>query len=190
VSRNERIVHATPQQIFDVLADPRGYAYWVIGSIEIRDADADWPRKGSKFHHTVGAGPLRLKDHTVVEEVEPQRFLQIQAKTRPFGKSRVKLELEPVDGGSKVTMIEDPADTATAFLYQPLTHLLMRGRNLKSLERLAELAEGRRPMPGEEPGAPVRTVQGPGAVLNPEIAERRRNGGALSALTRRLRLRR
>jgi hypothetical protein len=41
-------------------------------------------------------------------------------------------------------MIEDAADPLTAFVFNPLTHLLVRGRNEKSLERLAELAEGRK----------------------------------------------
>lgn len=61
--------------------------------------------------------------------------------------------MEQAEGGTRVTMIEDPADTVTAFLFQPLTHLLTRARNVRSLERLAELAECRRPMPGDADGA-------------------------------------
>ena len=38
-------------------------------------------------------------------------------------------------------MVEDPADPLTTFVFNPLTHLLVRGRNAESLRRLKELAE-------------------------------------------------
>lgn len=184
MARNQRIIDASPEAVFDVLSDPRSYAYWVVGSMGIRDADEGWPAQGTRIHHTVGIGPLRIRDYSVVEEVRPGRFLQLQAKTRPMGKASVELELERADGGTRVTMIESPADAATAFVFQPLTHLLMRARNVRSLERLAELAEGRRPMPGEEAGA----TSFEGGVENPD-RERRRGGtgralaqGALSGV--------
>ena len=70
-------------------------------------------------------------------------------------------------------MIEDPADTASALMFNPLTHLLVRGRNERSLDRLAEFAEGRTPIPGDETGAPHRTLHGNGGVQNPAARERR-----------------
>ena len=173
MAHNERLIEASPQAVFDVLADPRGYAYWVIGSMEVREADDDWPRRGSRFHHTVGIGPLRVKDHTRVEEVRPGHFLQLETKARPLGNARVKLQLEPEGNSTKVTMVEDPADKPTAFVFMPLTHLLMRKRNVRSLDRLAELAEGRLPMPGDEPGGSATTTDGPGSVENPNVRKRR-----------------
>ena len=177
------MIAAAPQAVFDVLSDPRGYAYWVLGSMEIRGADADWPQVGSRFHHTLGLGPLRLRDHTEVEELRPGRFLQLVAHARWLGSARIKLEIERVDGGTRVTMIEDPADTRTAFVFQPLTHLLVRARNVPSLDRLAELAEGRRPVPGDEPGAPATSLAGPGNVENPKMRERRAPLRAFSSAT-------
>lgn len=173
MARNEHLVHVSPEAVFDVLADPRGYAYWVVGSEEIRDADASWPGRGSRFHHTVKIGPLRLKDDSEVEDVRPGRFLQLKVKGRPFGTARVKIELQPAQDGTLVTMIEDPADRASALVFLPLTHLLVRGRNVRSLERLAQLAEGRVPIPGMEPGAPNRVLHGNGSVQNPIVRARR-----------------
>jgi len=53
----------------------------------------------------------------------------------------VTLEIVPTAGGSTVTMIEDPGDNLTALLFNPLTHVAVRGRNVESLDRLRELAE-------------------------------------------------
>jgi uncharacterized protein YndB with AHSA1/START domain len=144
MARTARRIAASPDRIFEVLSDPQSYGYWVVGSKEIRDADRDWPSPGSRIHHTVGFGPLTIKDHTVVEEVSRPRRLKLRAKARPLGTARVTLELVPQDGHTQVTMIEDAADPLTAFVFNPLTHLLVRGRNEKSLERLAELAERKR----------------------------------------------
>lgn len=157
MSRNDMFVDAPPDAVFDVLADARSYAYWVIGADRIRAVDDSWPAPGSSFHHVVGVGPVKIRDHTRVEEIERPRLLQLKAKARPFGTARVRLELEPERGGTRVTMVEDPADSLTAFVFSPLTHLLVRGRNRWSLARLKELAEGKAPMPSGPP-----PVSGPG----------------------------
>jgi uncharacterized protein YndB with AHSA1/START domain len=172
MAHTERLIRASPSAVFEVLSDPRAYAYWVIGSREIRDADPDWPRPGSRFGHTVNMGPLRVRDHTKVEELEPDRRLQLKAKARPFGTARINIELAPVGDGTRVTIVEQAADAPSAFLFQPLTHLLVQRRNLRSLDRLAELAEGRMPMPGDEQEAPARWPGPAGAVINPTLHAR------------------
>jgi len=117
----------------------------VVGSKYIRDADKNWPAKGSRFHHAVGFGPLTIKDHSEVEVVDRPTYLQLRVKARPLGTGRVKLTMEPLSGNrTHVTMVEDAADPLTAFLFNPVTHLLVRGRNEESLSRLAELAERKR----------------------------------------------
>lgn len=173
MARNEHLVRASPAAVFGVLADPRSYAYWVVGSQEIRDADTSWPRTGSRFHHTVKLGPLRIKDDSRVEDVEPDRFLQLKVRGRPLGTARVKLELEEADGGTRVTMTEDPADAFARLMFTPLTHRLVHGRNVRSLHRLADLVEGRVAIPGDEPQAGTRTPHGDGRVENPIARERR-----------------
>ncbi len=148
--RNRCHIDASPRRVFAVLADPRSYAYWVVGSRRIRDADDDWPAVGSAFHHAVGVGPLQIKDHTVVEAVRPPRLLQIKAKARPLGTARVTLELRRRGRGTEVTMTEEPGDLATTLVFNPLTRLLVRGRNEWSLERLKDLAEGSVEIPDED----------------------------------------
>jgi Polyketide cyclase / dehydrase and lipid transport len=173
MARNEQLMQASPDAVFAVLADPRSYAYWVVGSREIRDADMRWPALGSHFHHTVKLGPLSLKDHSLVEDVEPGRFLQLKVKGRPLGTARVRLELDGADGGTRVTMTEDPADRFSRLMFTPLTHRLVHARNVRSLDRLAELAEGRAAIPGEEPTQSARSVYGEDTITNPASRVRR-----------------
>jgi hypothetical protein len=71
-------------------------------------------------------------------------MIELRAKARPLGTASVRLDLEPEGAGTRVRMREDAGDALTAFVFNPLTHLLVRGRNEKSLSRLAELAERKR----------------------------------------------
>ena len=143
MARNERLIPASPERVFAVLSDPDSYGHWVVGSDTIRDADPDWPRVGSRFHHRVGVGPFKLNDHTEVIAMEPDRRLELHAKARPLGTAHVVLDLERRGGGTNVTMIEDAGDRLTRLVFNPLTHFLVRRRNDESLRRLEELAVGR-----------------------------------------------
>ncbi|HWI71460.1 MAG TPA: SRPBCC domain-containing protein [Baekduia sp.] len=140
MSRNQRLIPASPERVFAVLADPGSYAYWVVGSDVVRDADPDWPAVGTRFHHRVGWGPLKIDDHTEVIAADPPHRLELHAKARPLGTAHVVLELERRGGGTLVTMVEDAGDRLTRLVFFGLTHLLVRRRNQESLRRLEELA--------------------------------------------------
>jgi uncharacterized protein YndB with AHSA1/START domain len=129
-----------PEAVWTVLSTPAGYGYWVVGSKHIRDADAAFPAVGTKLHHTIGVGPLTLSDHTEVLEAEPPRRLKLRAKGRPIGTASVELVLEPRDGGTDVSIVEDPDQLYTPLKYNPLLQLATRVRNAESLMRLEELA--------------------------------------------------
>lgn len=140
MARNERIIPASPERVFAVLSNPDSYGHWVVGSDKIRDADAAWPAVGTRFHHRVGVGPLKINDHTEVMAMEPDRRLALHARARPLGTASVELELERRGGGTLVTMVEGPGDRLTRLLFNPLTHYFVRRRNDESLRRLEELA--------------------------------------------------
>ena len=140
---NRTHIDAPPERVFAVLADWRAYAEWVVGSRLMRGVDPGFPAAGTRFHHQVGIGPLHLNDHSEVLEVDQPHRLVLHAKARPFGTAIVDLTLEATDRGTDVTLREDPGDRLSALLFQPLTHLLVRGRNTESLRRLKELAERR-----------------------------------------------
>ena len=140
---NEIHIEAPPERVFAVLADWRSYGDWVVGSRYIRGADPGFPAAGTRFHHQVGIGPLNMNDHTEVVEVDQPRKLILRAKVRPLGTALVDMDLQPANGGTKVVMREDPGDPMTALVFQPITHLLVRGRNVEALQRLKGLAEDR-----------------------------------------------
>ncbi len=163
----EAHVDASAERCFDVLCDPRSYAYWVLGSRQIRDADADWPAVGSKLHHTVAAG---IQDHTEVEEVVPNRKLRLRAKVRPLGTAMVTVTMRPEDGGTTLCLEEGPADLASRLLFNPVADKLLHARNEVSIDRLRKLAEETVTIPPE--------VQLPVSVAEVEAANEEPNDRA------------
>ena len=140
MARNERYIPVAPRTVFDVLADPRQYGYVVVGSKNIRDWDERWPNEGAEFHHSVGYGPINVKDRTEVVGVDPPRRLELIARGRPLGKARVTFELKGAGGGTQVTMVEDPLIPKAVHMMLPGFHLFTRVRNRETLRRLAEVA--------------------------------------------------
>jgi uncharacterized protein YndB with AHSA1/START domain len=141
VATTRTLIEATPDRVFDILADPEAYADWVVGSSVIRDADASWPAVGARFHHKVGVWPLRVKDNTKVIAVDRPHRLKIHARARPLGTACVELVMEPRADGTQITMYETAGDTLSRLLMNPLTDWLIHLRNVESLRRLKRIAE-------------------------------------------------
>lgn len=152
MATNDTHVDATPEQVFEVLCIPRHYPDWVVGAKDFRGADPDWPAVGTKFHHSVGAGPLTIKDNTEVLEVEPDRRLVLQARTRPMGTARVELTLHPEAGGTRIVMKEGPGDAMSRLVFNPVADLLLKGRNVEALRRLSRLIDEHVRRPAGSPG--------------------------------------
>ena len=141
VATTRTVIGATRERVFEILADPSTYADWVVGSSEIRDADAEWPAVGSCFHHSVGVGPFRIKDNTKVIGVDRPRMLRMHARARPLGTACVELDLESEADGTHVTMYETAGDPLSRLAINPLTDWLVHLRNVESLRRLKRIAE-------------------------------------------------
>jgi uncharacterized protein YndB with AHSA1/START domain len=140
MARNERYIPTSPQSVFDVLADPRQFGYIVVGSKEIRDWDRTWPAQGAEFHHTVGYGPFNVKDRTYVAEADPPHRIELIARALPLGKAKVTFELTPVNGGTRVAVVEDPLVPKLLHLLMPPVHALTLVRNRETLRRLEKVA--------------------------------------------------
>ena len=138
-----REIDASPELVFAILADGWLYASWVVGAARIREVDADWPADGSCLHHSVGVWPALLSDNTEVEKSDPPRLLQLRARAWPSGEARVRFDIEPVDGRSRVTITERVVAGPARLIPKPVEESLLTWRNQETLRRLSYLAEGR-----------------------------------------------
>jgi NAD(P)-dependent dehydrogenase (short-subunit alcohol dehydrogenase family)/uncharacterized protein YndB with AHSA1/START domain len=144
MARNRIHIDAPPPSVFAVLADAERYPEWVVGAAEIRDQEGHFPEPGSRFHHSVKVGLLKLNDHTEVVDVDPPSRIVLEAKARPLGTARISIELSESDGGTNVLMEERPGDRLTALVADnPVADLALRLRNAEALSRLKRVVEGK-----------------------------------------------
>lgn len=143
MSVTTRVMKCSPERVFDVLSDGWMYASWVVGASRIREVDDDWPALGSRLHHSVGAWPALLDDNTEVEDVDPPRMLQLRARAWPGGEAVVRIEIEALGAGSRVTITERVVAGPARLVPKPLEEGILTRRNTESLLRLAYLAERR-----------------------------------------------
>lgn len=136
----EKWVPAGVQDVWAVLADPRAYAFWVVGSHDIRAADDEWPQPGSKFWHTQGHGPIKLRDDTKVLECVPEQRLRLEVRVRPFVIADVVLELRPLRDGTCVTITETVHGGLLGVVPNIVQAPFMSLRNADALRRLAAMA--------------------------------------------------
>src|SRR3954469_10238468 len=101
-------LRATPREVSALLAAGGRYPVWVVGASHVRAVEAGWPAVGTRIHHSSGSWPVLLKDETRVELCEPPNRMVLLARGRPWGEARVDLRLTEQDGGTLVTLDEEP----------------------------------------------------------------------------------
>ena len=137
-----RVIAASPQQVFAVLADGWAYSNWVTGTSHMRAVEAAWPAVGSRIHHAAGVWPAAARDETAVEAASEGR-LELTARSRPFGEARVIIELTAEGASTRVDMSENPTAGPAKRLHNPATEALLNRRNVASLARLVAIVERR-----------------------------------------------
>jgi uncharacterized protein YndB with AHSA1/START domain len=134
-------ISTPPERVFEVLSDARCYPEWVVGTQDVKGADEGFPAVGQSFYPRVGLGPVVVDGKTtVMESARPSRLV-LRARAYPVADAVVTLDLADADGGTFVTMREDPAGAAPLRLAQRLGEPILRRRNEASLRRLKDLAE-------------------------------------------------
>ncbi|HEX7165702.1 MAG TPA: SRPBCC family protein [Acidimicrobiales bacterium] len=143
MAENSTTIDATPEQVFEVLLDAWTYKDWVVGCDEIRGVDADWPAVGSRFHHTVGAGPAKTDDTTKIVDVDAPRRLLLEARARPAGIAKVEFVVEPEGDGARITIEEELIDGPAEKLPTSVADVGLKLRNAETLRRLRSVVEER-----------------------------------------------
>jgi uncharacterized protein YndB with AHSA1/START domain len=137
-----RVIDASPEEIFAVLTDASLHS--VIdgsGSVKSSRGASEPLRMGSKFGMNMRLGVPYTITNTVVE-YEPNRVIA----WRHVGRHRWRYELEPVDGGTKVT---ETFDWSTALVPKAIELVGYPARHEPgieaTLERLDAYVTNRRP---------------------------------------------
>ncbi|MFB7949096.1 SRPBCC domain-containing protein [Kitasatospora phosalacinea] len=146
MAQRQRLIGCPPEQVWDVLANARSYAQWVVGTQDVLDADEHWPEVGARLRFRVGLGPAALEDTCVVRICEPGRRLELEAAAAPLGTARIAFSLVPWGGHTLLLLDEHPLRGLGARLESPLTELVLHLRNRRLLTNLARNAA--RPSPG------------------------------------------
>ncbi|MBV9831292.1 MAG: SRPBCC family protein [Marmoricola sp.] len=143
MSSVERVMHASPETVWEVLSDGWLYPLWVVGATRMRDVDRTWPGEGAQLHHSVGTWPVVIDDDTTVLESRPRELLRLEAKAWPGGSAHVALHLEAHPEGTLVRIEEDvikgPGKLMPAVLRLPV----LTWRNTETMRRLAYIVERR-----------------------------------------------
>jgi len=142
--QRSKIISASPERVFAVLADGWSYASWVVGASHVRDVDDGWPATGTRIHHQVGPWPLHIKDQTSVHAVVAGQMLELHARAWPLGEAKVRLDLEPVNAATRVTLSYDLIAGVGRFVPGPVQSVLLGPRSAEMLARLDDIAVRRR----------------------------------------------
>ncbi|MFM8847013.1 MAG: SRPBCC family protein [Actinomycetota bacterium] len=129
-------VNATPQQIFDLLADPSKHGE-IDGSGSVQNAQSSAPTRlalGAKFGMDMKIGVKYKITNEVVEFDEPRRIAW-----RHFGGHVWRYILEPVEGGTMVTEEFDWNTSKSQLMMRVMNYPAKNRQSIeKTLQRLAE----------------------------------------------------
>lgn len=130
-----RVVPAPPEEIFDLLADPRRHGE-IDGSGSVQGVLPDTPERlslGAKFGMQMKVGlPYKIKNE-VVEFDEGRRLAW-----RHFGHHVWRYELEPVEGGTEVTETFDWGPSRAPRFYELMSYPEKNKKSMEAtLDRLA-----------------------------------------------------
>lgn len=137
-----RVIAAPPAAIFDLLASPAGHAR-IDGSGSVRAAAPAGPERlslGAKFGMKMKLGIPYTITNEVVEFDEDRRIAW-----RHFGRHVWRYELEPVEGGTKVTETFDWSGAiwpkGIELMGYPHKHPAAMQRTLERIEQLVTEAD-------------------------------------------------
>jgi uncharacterized protein YndB with AHSA1/START domain len=145
-----KLISASPEEVWAVLADGTRYADWVVGTSGSRPVAGDWPALDAEIEYTVEAGPWTLAGRTVVRRVEPGTLLELEADSGKLGTARIALELRPWGRETLVVLDEHPLRGPGGAVHNAAVDALAQLRHRCMLGRLADVVERDAARPRQE----------------------------------------
>jgi uncharacterized protein YndB with AHSA1/START domain len=142
VARTTVRIPAPLEAVWATIIDPTSYPEWLIGADHMRDVDDAWPAVGARFHHTVGFGPLKVRDHSTLRAIEPMHRLVLGVRATVVVQAEVTFRLRQVGDETELELQEEP-DNRAGELLRPVLDPMTHGRNQLSLERLRDVVARR-----------------------------------------------
>jgi uncharacterized protein YndB with AHSA1/START domain len=132
-------IPASPEEVYDVLADPETYPSWLAGAQRIRHVDPAFPAPGASFDHEVGPSEeVTVADDSVALRARRPERLDLEVHAGPMT-GRVEFHLRPVADGTEVRMREELRGLLRAAM--PLVRPFLDVRNRASLANLRDLGD-------------------------------------------------
>ncbi|QJT06109.1 SRPBCC family protein [Streptomyces asoensis] len=160
-----QLVKASPQAVWDVLADGDRYAEWVVGTSSTREMTGEWPHVDAKIAYAVRVGPVSLANETVVRRCEEPDVLELEARAGVLGTARIAFELRPWGRHCLVILDEHPLQGVGGLLHNAGVEVVTQIRHRALLGRLAKVCEseargGRSDGPRRTPAAARAHAEG------------------------------
>lgn len=162
---NQLDIRATPDEVFEVLADGWNYTAWVVGAKAITHVDAAFPLVGSRFGNRVRNGFRGIDGVTEVVASDRPRTLRLRASVGQVADADISFALRPIAGGTLVTMHEVPVGDRPFSVIGRWTSPLLRVRNAETLWRLKSVVEERSGREHVEPSVGATSLPGPLATF-------------------------
>jgi hypothetical protein len=143
MAHTETIIHARRETVFAVLNDARAYQRFVVGTKRVRSFDPRWPEPGTALHHTVGVGPLGLRDKTEATDIHPPDRVVVRPHIRPFVVTESTFQLEGRGDDTLLRLDEYAVGGPLRPVWPGPLDGLMALRNRLVVRRIARLAEER-----------------------------------------------
>ncbi|MFG2005580.1 SRPBCC family protein [Spirillospora sp. NPDC048911] len=154
---------AAPREaVWAALADGARYADWVVGTQEILREDPAWPAVGSQIEFSVGWGPLKYRNRTVVRICEPLDRLELEIKVGLLGTVRVAFQLLEWGEGTVAIVDEHPLRGISAGLHGPPGDMILHLRNRLMLRNLTALVQEKKQAGAGAPVGSPTSAQVPG----------------------------
>ncbi|MFD3675733.1 SRPBCC family protein [Streptomyces sp. NPDC058613] len=135
------LIHRPPRAVWAVLADPRRYGDWVVGTSDSTPLDHSWPGKGARLRYTVRLGPWSAQGTTTVRHEVTGKELELEAAFKSLGTARIFLQLRPWGEETLIVCDEHPLRGLGGTLHNPVSEAALQLRHRGMLARLARIVE-------------------------------------------------